>query len=105
MEKFKALRIYADDQVEAKLEDLSIDDLNPGEVVIKVAWSCVNYKDALAVTGAGKILRKSPLVGGIDVSGTVIESADEQFSQGDEVLVTSADGAQKVGKLSGAAKQ
>jgi len=90
MEKFKALRIYADDKVEAKLEDLTVDDLNDGEVVIKVAWSCVNYKDALAVTGAGKILRKSPLVGGIDVSGTVVESADEQFSQGDEVLVTSA---------------
>lgn len=90
METFKALRIYADDTVEARLEDLTIDDLNPGEVVIKTAWSCVNYKDALAVTGAGKILRKSPLIGGIDVSGTVVESSDDQFKAGDEVLVTSA---------------
>lgn len=68
MEKFRALRIYTvDGGVDPRLETLSIDDLNAGEVVIKVAWSCVNYKDALAVTGAGKILRTSPLVGGIEI--------------------------------------
>jgi len=90
MENFKALRIYADDKtVEARIERLSIDDLSPGEVVIRTAYSCVNYKDALAITGAGKILRTSPLVGGIDSAGTVVESADDRFKEGDEVLVTS----------------
>jgi NADPH2:quinone reductase len=90
MDSFKALRIYAEDKsVEAKLEELRIDDLTEGEVVIKSAWSCVNYKDALAVTGAGKILRKSPLVGGIDVAGTVVSSSDDRYREGDEVLVTS----------------
>jgi acrylyl-CoA reductase (NADPH) len=89
MDTFKALRVYAAETIEAKLEDLTLDDLNEGEVVIKVVWSCVNYKDALAVTGAGKILRTSPLVGGIDVSGVVVESSDSRFAAGDEVLVTS----------------
>jgi acrylyl-CoA reductase (NADPH) len=89
MDTFKALRVYAAETTEAKLEDLTLADLNDGEVVIKVAWSCVNYKDALAVTGAGKILRTSPLVGGIDVSGVVVESSDSRFAAGDEVLVTS----------------
>ena len=91
MEKFKALRIHsAADGVDPRLETLTIDDLNDGEVVIKCAWSCVNYKDALAVTGAGKILRSYPLVAGIDTSGTVVSSVDERFKAGDEVVVTSA---------------
>ena len=91
MEQFSALRIYQDDKgVEAKVETLDLDDLNDGEVVIKVAWSCINYKDALAVTGAGKILRRSPLVGGIDVAGTVVSSSDNRYQEGDEVVVTSA---------------
>lgn len=90
MNNFKALRIYAEGKdVEARLETLNISDLNDGDVVIKTAWSCVNYKDALAVTGAGKILRTSPLVGGIDLAGTVVESSDARYAAGDEVLVTS----------------
>jgi acrylyl-CoA reductase (NADPH) len=91
MENFRALRIYQTaDGVEPRLEQLSIADLNEGEVVIKCAWSCVNYKDALALTGAGKILRSYPLVGGIDTAGTVVSSADDRFQPGAEVLVTSA---------------
>jgi len=91
MDKFRALRIHAtDDGVDARIEHLGIDDLSEGEVVIKTAWSCVNYKDALAVTGKGKILRKSPLVGGIDVAGTVVESALPDVKEGDEVVVTSS---------------
>jgi acrylyl-CoA reductase (NADPH) len=91
MKNFKALRIHtATDGVEPRLETLSIDDLSAGEVVIKCAWSCVNYKDALAVTGAGKILRSYPLVAGIDTAGTVVSSADKRFKEGDEVVVTSA---------------
>ena len=91
MNNFKALRIHSGkDGVEARLEQLNLIDLNEGEVVIKTAWSCINYKDALAVTGTGKILRTSPLVGGIDVAGTVVESTDSNYKAGDEVLVTSA---------------
>ena len=67
VEKFRALRIHAADKgVEPKLETLQLADLNAGEVVIKCAWSCVNYKDALAITGTGKILRSYPLVAGIE---------------------------------------
>jgi putative YhdH/YhfP family quinone oxidoreductase len=56
--------------------------------LIKTAYSSVNYKDALAGTGRGKILRRSPLIGGIDVSGTVMESSDPHFKPGDAVLCT-----------------
>ncbi|MEJ2161506.1 MAG: oxidoreductase [Chromatiales bacterium] len=91
MDTFRALRMHAiEGGVEPRLETVSIDDLNPGEVVIKCAWSCVNYKDALAVTGAGKIMRSFPLVAGIDTAGTVVSSTDSRFKAGDEVVVTSA---------------
>jgi putative YhdH/YhfP family quinone oxidoreductase len=86
---FPAFRIHADrDTYRAGIEELRIDDLSPGEVVIKVAYSSVNFKDALAGTGKGKILRESPLVGGIDVAGYVVESTDAQFKEGDAVLCT-----------------
>ena len=71
--------------------DIGLDDLDPGEVVIRVAYSGVNYKDALAATGAGKIIRRFPCVGGIDLSGTVVESGDARFKKGDAVLATSFD--------------
>jgi NADPH2:quinone reductase len=91
MNSFKALRIHSvADGIEPRLETLGIDDLNAGEVVIKCAWSGINYKDALAVTGAGKILRKFPLVAGIDTAGTVLSTTDSRFKPGDEVVVTSA---------------
>jgi acrylyl-CoA reductase (NADPH) len=57
--------------------------LDPGEVTIKVAYSSVNYKDALAATGAGRIIRRYPCVGGIDLSGTVVSSSDPRFRTGD----------------------
>ncbi|HET8551744.1 MAG TPA: alcohol dehydrogenase catalytic domain-containing protein, partial [Gammaproteobacteria bacterium] len=88
-DSFTAYRIHDNDgQITAGFEQLTLDDLDPGEVVIRAHYSSVNYKDALAATGAGKILRKSPLVGGIDVAGEVISSDDERFKQGDAVLVT-----------------
>jgi len=91
MDNFKALRIHAADKgVEPRLEQITIDDLSEGDVVIRGAWSCVNYKDALAVTGAGKIMRRFPLVAGIDVAGTVVQSAASDIKEGDEVVVTSA---------------
>lgn len=86
---FPAFRIHADrDNYRAGIEQLKLDDLSPGEVVIKVAYSSVNYKDALAGTGKGKILRESPLVGGIDVAGQVVASSAATFKEGDAVLVT-----------------
>ncbi len=89
MNRLKAFRIHeADGGVAAGFEDLALNDLSPGEVVIKTAYSSINYKDALAATGAGKILRQFPLNGGIDVSGTVVSSEDDRFSPGDAVLVT-----------------
>src|SRR5690606_22297799 len=68
--------------------DVSLDDLSPGELVVRAAWSSVNYKDALAGTGKGRILRRFPLVGGIDVAGTVVAPADPAFREGDAVLCT-----------------
>ena len=86
---FNAFRIHNDASgYRSGIESLSLDDLNPGEVVIKTAYSSVNYKDALAGTGEGKILRRFPLVGGIDVAGHVVASTDPGFREGDAVLVT-----------------
>ena len=86
---FRAFRIHNDgDGYRSGIEAISLDDLNPGEVVIKAAYSSVNFKDALAGTGQGKILRRFPLVGGIDVAGHVVASTDPAFKEGDAVLVT-----------------
>ena len=92
MEKFKAYRIYEENKKGiGRLTEMSLDELDPGEVVIEVAHSSVNYKDALAGTGAGKIVRRYPCVGGIDASGTVVSSSDPRFKAGDEVICTSYD--------------
>ncbi|MEJ2382060.1 MAG: zinc-binding dehydrogenase [Gammaproteobacteria bacterium] len=88
MENFTAYRVHNDDQrIQARLESVTLNDLAPGDVVIQAAYSDVNYKDALAVTGKGKIMRRFPLVAGIDVAGTVAESGDPRFQAGQEVLV------------------
>ncbi len=88
MNAFKAFRIHTTDNgVAAAFENVKIDDLTAGEVVIKVSYSDVNYKDALAATGTGKILRKPVLNGGIDLSGVVESSTDSRYQAGDEVLV------------------
>ena len=89
MKPFKAFRIHSEGgKIVARFEELSLDDLAAGEVVIRVACSDINYKDALAATGAGRILRRYPLVGGIDLAGTVESSADARFRPGEAVLVT-----------------
>ncbi len=89
MQTFKAFRIHQDNgRVAARFEQLSLNDLGEGEVVVKVRYSSINYKDALAATGAGKILRRFPLVGGIDLSGEVVSSSDVRHKPGDKVLVT-----------------
>jgi acrylyl-CoA reductase (NADPH) len=90
--KFRAFRIHEEGgRIVPKVEQLTIDELTPGEVVIRVGWSGINYKDALAATGAGKILRRYPLVGGIDLAGTVESSTDAHYRSGDRVLVTGCD--------------
>jgi putative YhdH/YhfP family quinone oxidoreductase len=86
---FRAFRIHNEGNVHrAGLEDIGIDALSAGEVVVKAAYSSVNYKDALAGTGKGKILRQFPMVGGIDVAGHVVASTDPAFREGDAVLCT-----------------
>ena len=88
----KAFRIHEESgRIVARYETLELSDLSPGDVVIRVAWSGINYKDALAATGAAKILRKYPLVGGIDLAGVVEQSSDARFKAGDRVLVTGCD--------------
>jgi len=87
---FRAFRI-ADEKAPGRLVDATIDELSAGDVVIDVAYSSVNYKDALAGTATGKILRKFPLVGGIDLAGIVRSSADGRFREGQPVVVTGYD--------------
>ncbi len=92
MTTLKAYRIFEKDgKVASRFVDMQLDELDPGEVVVKVAYSSVNFKDALAVTGAGKIIRRFPCNGGIDLSGTVQESSDPRFKAGDSVIATSYD--------------
>ena len=92
MSGFDAFRVFDEGgTINGRVVQLTLEDLSEGAVVIKTAFSSVNYKDALAATGAGKIMRRFPLVGGIDVSGTVASSSDARFKAGDEVLVTGYD--------------
>lgn len=92
MTTLKAYRIFNEDgKVAGRFTDMNLEELDAGDVVIKVAYSSVNFKDALAATGAGKIIRRFPCVGGVDLSGTVVESADVRFRKGDAVIATSYD--------------
>ena len=92
MTTLKAYRIFNDDgKVAGRFTDMKLEELDAGDVVIKVAYSSVNFKDALAASGAGKIIRRFPCVGGVDLSGTVVESADARFRKGDAVIATSYD--------------
>jgi putative YhdH/YhfP family quinone oxidoreductase len=87
--RFDAFRIHNDAAgYRSGIEQIALDDLAPGEVVIRAGFSSVNFKDALAGTGKGKILRSFPLVGGIDVAGHVVASTDPRFKEGDAVLAT-----------------
>ena len=92
METFRAFRVFEEHgAVAGRVVDLSLDDLSAGAVVIDASHSSVNYKDALAATGAGKIIRSFPLVGGIDVAGTVASTTDQRVRVGQPVLVTGYD--------------
>jgi NADPH2:quinone reductase len=102
MQMFRAFRIVNEDgKISGSVVDAALDELSPGpaqaghydqnDVLIKASYSSVNYKDALAATGTGKILRRFPLIGGIDVAGVVASSGDRRFREGDRVLVTGYD--------------
>ena len=89
MSTFQAFRAFDEGgTATGRVVDITLDELSPGDVVIRAAYSSVNYKDALIGTGVRKIARPLPLIPGIDVSGTVESSADPRFRAGDQVLVT-----------------
>lgn len=95
-DSFKAFRIHNDAEgYRSGIETITLDDLNDGDVVIRGEWSGINFKDALAATGKGKILKTYPLVGGIDVAGEVLTSESDKFSPGDKVLVTGCELSEK----------
>jgi acrylyl-CoA reductase (NADPH) len=86
---FKALRVHRlETGSEARFDTLSLEQLTAGDVVIRVAYSCLNYKDALAITGNAPIVRGAVRTAGIDLSGVVESSSDTRFAAGDRVVVT-----------------
>lgn len=86
---FNALVLTQNDkQTQAEVRQLSLADLPEGDVLVDVGYSSLNYKDGLAVTGLGKIIRQFPMVPGIDFAGVVSESADPRYKAGDEVILT-----------------
>jgi len=87
VEKFKAYRLTeVDKKVRAEFVECTLDELDAGELVVRVAYSDVNYKDALAATGKGRILMRPSCIGGIGLAGTVVSSEDPRFAKGDAVL-------------------
>ena len=88
MQTFKAYRTFEKDKaVSSRFVDLTLNELDAGEVVVKTKYSTINYKDALSYNGTGRIMRKYPTVAGIDMAGTVEESADPRWKRGDKVIV------------------
>ena len=89
MDKFKAFLIRDQDgKADAGFTDFTLDRLDPGEVVVRVSHSTINYKDALAATGKGRILLRPECIGGVDLAGTVVSSSDPRFKPGQAVLAT-----------------
>src|ERR1700676_794171 len=87
MEQFYALVArQPGDRITATVEALGMGDLPPGDVTIRVQYSSVNFKDALALTPRGGVVSEYPIVPGIDIAGEVVESQSAQFSVGDPVL-------------------
>ncbi len=88
-EHFKALVLRQDDgKTVSAVEQLTVADLPEGDVLLSVDYSSINYKDSMAVTGTGKIVRTWPMVPGIDLTGTVIESQADSYKPGDKVILT-----------------
>ncbi len=92
VESFRAyLTSQEGKSVRTDLIEMRLDQLDPGEVVLKVEYSTVNYKDALSATGAGRIIRRYPCVGGIDMAGEVLSSSSPAFKPGDKVIAHAYD--------------
>lgn len=92
MDKFRAFRIFSENgKVSGRPVEAQLEELSTGAVVFRTEYSSVNFKDALAATGAGKIIRSFPRIGGIDAAGTVVSASDGRFKPGDEVICTSYD--------------
>jgi NADPH2:quinone reductase len=92
VQKFKAYRTFQENGVvSSRFVEMGLDELDPGDVVVKTKYSTINYKDALSYNGMGKIMRKYPTVAGIDMAGTVDTSADPRFKHGDKVIVHAYD--------------
>lgn len=89
LENFKALVVNQDENFSVKVNNLTVNDLPNGEVLIKVSYSGINYKDSLATIPDGKIVTSYPFVPGIDLAGIVVSSEDPRFHEGDEVIATS----------------
>ncbi|GMU73068.1 MAG: YhdH/YhfP family quinone oxidoreductase [Burkholderiales bacterium] len=89
---FKAYRTYEDQGIVAsRFVDMKVDELDPGDVLVRTKYSTINYKDALSHNGTGRIMRKFPTVAGIDMSGTVEQSSDPRWKKGDKVIVHAYD--------------
>lgn len=90
IDEFQAYRLHAaadGERPDGRMEAITIDDLSPGDTLVKVAYAGLNYKDALAMAGLGRIVRGYPRIGGIDLSGTIVQSADPALPPGREVVV------------------
>lgn len=89
MDMFSAFRVKEEDEkITTILEKIPLTDLSDGEVIVKVTYSSVNYKDSLAVKQNGGVIRNYPMIPGIDLSGTILSSQDARFKEGQHVLVT-----------------
>jgi acrylyl-CoA reductase (NADPH) len=89
VQTFKAYRTFEQDNVvSSRFVNVGLDELDPGDVVIRTKYSTINYKDALSYNGSGKIMRKFPTVAGVDLAGTVESSGDPRWKRGDKVIVT-----------------
>ena len=91
-DRFRAFKLTTvEKSIRAEFVECRLEDLDPGELVVRVAYSDVNYKDALAATGKGRILLRPACIGGIDLAGTVTESSDPRFAKGDAILAVGHD--------------
>jgi len=92
VQKFKAYRTFQENNgIASRFVEMTVDDLDPGDVVVRTKYSTINYKDALSYNGAGKIMRKYPTNAGIDMAGTVESSSDARWKRGDKVIVHAYD--------------
>src|SRR5699024_4680331 len=90
-QSIKAVVVDKNEEVNYGIQNVTSDDLSEGEELIKFAYSSVNYKDMFSIQDKRGIIRNYPMIPGIDLSGTVVESSDNRFKEGEEVLVTGFD--------------